>query len=88
MNRKQRRTLEAIFADPVRANIAWNDVESMLGGLGAVITEGRGSRVRVELNGEDAVFHEPHPEHEISKPMVRSLRVFLVNAGFDPRPQE
>ena len=81
MTKKQGRTLEGIFADPVRANIDWHDVESLLSALGAEITEGRGSRVRVALNGVRAVFHEPHPEKEIGKGMVRSVRDFLTAAG-------
>jgi hypothetical protein len=84
LNKNQLKTLEGIFADPVRANIDWHDVESVLSALGAVLTEGRGSRVRVALNGVRAVFHEPHPEKEISKGMVRSLRSFLIAAGVQP----
>lgn len=84
MNQKQRRTLAALFEDPTRANIAWNDVESLLVGLGATITEGRGSRVRVELNGVKTVLHEPHPQRELGKAMVRSIRDFLVEAEVSP----
>jgi HicA-like toxin of HicAB toxin-antitoxin system len=84
LNQKQSETLEAIFEDPVRANIAWRDAESMLVALGAEITEGRGSRVRVALNGVRAVFHEPHPQKEIKRGAVRSLRGFLVSAGIQP----
>lgn len=84
MNQKHRKTLEALFAEPARANISWDAVEAMLKGLGAEITEGRGSRVRVALNGVRAVFHEPHPEREIGKKMVRSIREFLTNAGAGP----
>ena len=51
MNQKHRRTLEAIFDDPVRSNIPWRDIESMLKAAGAEITEGEGSRVRIALNG-------------------------------------
>ena len=58
---KHRATLEAIFADPFRAGIVWSDIEAMLGALGADLEEGRGSRVRVALNGVRAVFHRPHP---------------------------
>ncbi len=47
MNKKHRRTLEAIFDDPVRSNIPWRDIEAMLGAMGAEITEGEGSRVRI-----------------------------------------
>jgi HicA toxin of bacterial toxin-antitoxin, len=81
MNSRQEETLGAVFEDPVRANIPWRDIESMLSGLGASITEGRGSRVRVVLNGVTAVFHEPHPQKETQKGAIRSLRDFLREAG-------
>lgn len=83
MNKKNTETLSAIFAEPVRANIAWHDVEALFGALGAEVTEGRGSRIRVALNGVRAVFHEPHPQKEISKSAVRSVREFLDNAGIE-----
>ncbi|MBN1590194.1 MAG: type II toxin-antitoxin system HicA family toxin [Pirellulales bacterium] len=78
-------TLKAIFDEPVRSNIAWLDVESMLGGLGAEISEGRGSRVRVFLRGVRAVFDRPHPHKETDKGAVRSVRRFLSEAGIEPR---
>jgi len=84
MSRKHDRILTSIFAEPVRANIAWNDVESVFVALGAEILEGFSSRVNVFLNGVRAVFHERHPEKEISKPAVRSVRCFLRNAGIAP----
>ena len=37
MNAKQRKTLQAIFSDPVSGSIKWRDVESMLLALGAEI---------------------------------------------------
>lgn len=77
------RTLEAIFAVPVRANVAWNDIEKLFERLGGEITEGKGSRARVHLNGVRAVFHRPHPGNEASKPVVRSVRRFLTEAGID-----
>jgi hypothetical protein len=57
MGPKHRQTLQAIFEDPVRSNIAWRDIEAMLKAAGAEITEGAGSRVRIALNGVRAVFH-------------------------------
>ena len=60
------------------------DVESLLSALGAELTEARGSRVVVVLNGVKAVFHEPHPQKEIGKCMVRSMRDFLNAAGIRP----
>ena len=56
---KHDRTLRAIFADPVRANINWSDVESLLSNLGAEITEGAGSRVRIALNGRGTAVNGP-----------------------------
>jgi hypothetical protein len=84
MTKKHLRTLNGIFADPVRANIDWHAIESLLRALGAELTEGRGSRINAALNGVRAVFHEPHPSKEAGKGTVRSLREFLRNAGVDP----
>jgi hypothetical protein len=78
------RTLEAIFADPVRANIAWFDVEALFVAAGATVSQGRGSQIRVSLNGVDAVFHRPHPRRETDKGAVRSVRRFLREAGVTP----
>ena len=84
MNLKHRRTLEAVFEDPVRANILWRDLEAMLKAAGADITEGAGSRIRVAFNGVRAVFHRPHPQKETDKGAVRSVRRFLTEAGVTP----
>jgi hypothetical protein len=84
MNPKHRRTLEAVFEEPVRANIAWRDIEALLVAAGAEISEGSGSRIRVVLRGVRAVFHRPHPRKETDKGAVRSVRRFLSDAGVKP----
>ena len=84
MNRKQQKTLEAIFEEPVRANIAWTDIEALFLVLGAEVSEGSGSRVRVALHGVRAVFHRPHPQKETDKGAVKSVRRFLQEAGVTP----
>lgn len=81
---KHRKTLEAVFADPVRSNALWADVEGLFAAAGAEISEGRGSRVRVSLNGVDAVFHRPHPQKETDKGALKSVRRFLSEAGVTP----
>jgi len=78
---KHEATLEAVFAVPTRANIAWRDIEKLLEHLGGQVSEGRGSRVRVSLNEIRAVFHRPHPRKEATKATVESVQRFLVNAG-------
>ncbi|MEM8673106.1 MAG: type II toxin-antitoxin system HicA family toxin [Cyanobacteria bacterium P01_G01_bin.67] len=80
MNNKHRQTLKAIFAVPIRSDIKWTSIESLFKALGAEISQGRGSRVRVSLNGVKAVFHEPHPERETDKGTVKSVNEFLENA--------
>ena len=78
---KHQRTLEAIFDK--RAGIPWSDIESLLLHHGAEISEGRGSRVRIALNGVRAVFHRPHPQKETDRGAVASMRRFLVEAGIE-----
>ena len=51
--------------------------------LGADITQGRGSRVRVKLNDVKAVLHEPHPQNETDKGAVKFVREFLIKAGIE-----
>jgi len=84
LSSKHRKTLRTVFEDPVRSDVAWADVERLFGALGAELSEGRGSRVRVYLNGVRAVFHRPHPRKETDKGALRSVRRFLAEAGFEP----
>jgi hypothetical protein len=84
VDNKHQRTLEAIFEKPEHANLPWRDIEALLVALGAEMTEGNGSRVRVALKGVRAVFHRPHPQKEASKGAVKSVRRFLEAAGVKP----
>lgn len=81
MNNKQRKTLDAIYQDPVLSSIKWSDIESLIRVCGAEITEGNGSRVRMALNGVRAVFHRPHPSPTTDKGAVKSIRRFLTQAN-------
>ena len=81
LNNKHRKILNSIFVEPVRSNVIWNDIEKLLRALGAEISEGSGSRVRLYLNGVRAVFHRPHPKNETDKGALKSMRRFLIEAG-------
>ena len=81
MNSGQRKILERVFKEPVKSDIPWSDIEGLFSALGAEISEGAGSRIRVKLNGERAVFHRPHPEKVTDKGAVKAVRQFLLNAG-------
>ena len=84
MGNKHQKTLEEVFEDPVRSNVAWKKIEGMLIAEGAEISEGQGSRVRIALNGVRAVFHRPHPQKETDKGALKSMRRFLIEAGVKP----
>lgn len=84
MKSKHKKTLKSIFDVPVRSNVLWKDVETLLMAVGAEISEEEGSRVRVALNGVRAVFHRPHPQKETDKGALVSVRRFLMTAGVRP----
>lgn len=84
MNSRQRRTLEAIFADPVSGTIAWAAIEAVLAAAGCEVIEGNGSRVRFVKDGLIAFFHRPHPEKEAKRYQVRDAREFLTKLGIEP----
>ena len=81
MQKKHQKVLHAVYDKPTRADVPWKDVEQLLRALGAEISEGRGSRVRIVLNGVRAVFHRPHPQKETDKGALASMRRFLEAAG-------
>ncbi|MBY0352996.1 type II toxin-antitoxin system HicA family toxin [Candidatus Babeliales bacterium] len=81
MNKKHKKTLELIFKSPPQPNVRWSDIESLLRNLGAEISEGNGSRVRIILNDVKAVFHRPHPKPETDRGALVSMKRFLQNAG-------
>lgn len=81
LNKKHQKVLDSIFVEPVRSNVIWNDIEKLLIALGAEISEGSASRVRLYLNGVRAVFHRPHPKKETDKGALKSMRRFLIEAG-------
>ena len=84
MNSRQKRTLVAVFSDPVRGNIDWNDIESLLLAAGCRLIEGAGSHVRFAAKGIVATFHRPHPAKEAKRYQVRDAREFLAKLGVTP----
>ena len=51
MNSKHRKTLEAVFRDPVSGTLEWAAIENLLVAAGCTIIEGSGSRVRFDKDG-------------------------------------
>ena len=84
VKRKHQRTLEALYAHPTSANIAWKDIEALFVELGAEVSEREGSRVAVVLFTEIRVFHRPHPAPHTDKGAVVAVRKWLEQHGVTP----
>ena len=84
MNSRQRRSLAAIFADPVSPAIVWADLEVLLIAAGCKLSEGSGSRVKFSFGAETVSFHRPHPGKEAIRYQVRDARAFLEKIGVRP----
>ena len=81
MKSTHRKTLKLIFDKTVPSSLKWKRIEALFLALGGKTIEGRGSRVRFELNGVVATFHRPHPHDEAKPYQVRDARKFLEQAG-------
>lgn len=84
MNATHRKTLIALFGDPVPTTLEWRRIEALLVAIGCQVIEGNGSRVRFEKNGHVATFHRPHPAKEAKPYQVRDARHYLENLGVRP----
>jgi hypothetical protein len=81
MYSRQRKTLKAIFPDPVPTTLDWAKIEGLLLAVGGRVIEGRGSRVRFELKGVVATFHRPDSAKEAKPCQLRDARAFLEAVG-------
>ena len=81
---KHRKTLAAIFARPTSASIVFADIEVLIKALGGSVSEREGSRVRIELKGEQWRCHRPHPGKEGKRYQVEQARELLERVGVQP----
>lgn len=84
MNSRHRRTLEAVFAQPVNGALPWDRIEALFKALGCRVIEGPGSSVTFEFQGRRATFHRPHPGRESLRYRVRAAREWLEKIGIAP----
>lgn len=84
MNSKHRKTLEAVFADPVNGNLEWSRIEALLVAAGCRVVEGSGSSVTFEKDGARAYFHRPHPDKAALRYRIKDARAFLDRIGVRP----
>ena len=55
LSAKHKKTLQAVFSTPTPVTLEWRKIEALFIALGAIATEGNGSRVRFEINQVVAV---------------------------------
>ena len=82
MNHRHRKTLHALFAHPISANIDFKEVTHLLEELGAEIDNKSGNRVGVKLGGHSVAFTNAH--HSLPREEVIQIRKFLETCGVDP----
>ena len=84
MNARHRRTLAAVFTEPVPGTLEWTAIEGLLVAAGCQTVEGSGSRVRFVKDGMVEAFHRPHPAKEAKRYQVRAARSYLTRLGVVP----
>ena len=84
MNSKQRKVLVGIFAKPTLGSIIFADIESLIKTLGGSVQEREGSRVSIQLIGEEWRCHRPHPGKEAKRYQVEQARDLLDRVGVRP----
>jgi hypothetical protein len=84
MNATHKKTLEAIFKNPVSKTLEWRRIEALLLAIDCKLIEGNGSRVRFEKADVIATFHRPHPSKEAKPYQVKDARLFLETIGVKP----
>jgi len=84
VNAKHRKILVAVFARPTQASIPFVEIELLFKALGGSVVEREGSRVKLELNGEQLRCHRPHPGKEAKRYQVEQARELLERLGVRP----
>lgn len=84
MNSAHRKTLAAVFAEPVNGALEWRRIEALLLAVGCKRVEGSGSSVTFESGGLKVHFHRPHPGKQALRYRVRDARNFLLSIGVEP----
>ena len=84
MNSEHRKTLAAVYADPLNGALEWRRIEALLLAVGCSREEGSGSSVTFVNGGLKVRFHRPHPGKEALRYRVRDARGFLLLIGVEP----
>ncbi|MEX8499640.1 type II toxin-antitoxin system HicA family toxin [Leptothrix ochracea] len=83
MSNKHEKTLRKIVTTPTPSDIKWSDLKGVLEHLGYIEHEGNGSRRKfIHPKTKDIIsLHEPHPQPEVKKYVLRQVTDKLRAAG-------
>ena len=84
VNSRHKKTLATLFSLPTPASVVFAGIEALMKALGAKIQERAGSRVKIELLGEQWRAHRPHPGKEAKRYQVEEVRELLERLGIHP----
>jgi hypothetical protein len=84
MNKKQRKTLLAVFTSPTPKSLPFSDMESLFRAVGCEVIEGDGSRIAFKLRGARVTFHRPHPGKEAKEYQIEAAKDFFKALGIIP----
>jgi len=59
-------------------------LKALIKALGGTVSEREGSRVKIELAGQQWRCHRPHPGKEAKRYQVEEARELLERAGVNP----
>lgn len=60
------------------------EIEALIKSLGGTIAQREGSRLKIELKGEQWRCHRPHPGKEAKRYQVEEARELLERTGLRP----
>lgn len=80
---KYDKTIESLKKRPIKADIRWDDLVSLLNYLGFVQLNGNGSRRKFYQKDRDLLIicHQPHPSPCIDKGCVKDVSEKLIDCG-------
>ena len=82
---KHEKLVQRIFAKPTPADVTWNEMVTLLDGLGYEVFNSKrgGSRRKFVHKETKAVIfaHEPHPQPEVCKALIDDIRQHLTDRG-------
>lgn len=81
---KNKKLIAKIFANPASASLTWREVSAALLSVGATIEERKGSAVLIKIGEHRLALHKPHPQPEMKKYSIRSIRMFLEKCEIRP----